>query len=77
MRPCCVVGDTSPRARQRATHLIAELGATPKRSAADRQDAPAATVFTTRSRKSFEQAFGIRCWPPNPAAMLNQKTNAV
>jgi hypothetical protein len=39
--------------------LIALDGATPKRSAADRADAPANTAFTTRSRKSFEQALGM------------------
>jgi hypothetical protein len=39
--------------------LIAELGATPKRNAAARHDAPPSTAFTTRSRKSFEQALLI------------------
>jgi hypothetical protein len=38
---------------------MAELGETPKRSAAERQDCPASTAFTTRSRRSLEQGFGI------------------
>jgi len=70
-RPRDEPGDTSPRSRHRASRLIAELGATPKRSAAARHDAPASTAFTTRSRKSVEQAFGI---PADlPASTLDQK----
>jgi hypothetical protein len=44
--------------------LIAELGEIPNRSAAERRDCPASTAFTTRSRRSLEQAFGIHAGLP-------------
>src|SRR3954454_2191973 len=46
-------------ARQRCTHLTAELTLTSKRSAASRRDAPVSTASITRSRRSQEWAFGI------------------
>jgi hypothetical protein len=40
-------------------HLTAELALTSKRWAASRRDEPASTASITRSRKSWEQAFGM------------------
>jgi hypothetical protein len=48
-----------PAARQRCFHLTAELALTSKRSAASRRDEPASTASITRSRSSWEQAFGM------------------
>jgi hypothetical protein len=48
-----------PAARERCIHLTAELALTSKRSAASRRDEPASTASITRSRKSWEQAFGM------------------
>jgi hypothetical protein len=64
---CFSIGETLPSvgiaatlrvSYQRCSHLIAELEAISKRSAAFR-DAPASTASTTRLRKSLEQGLVI------------------
>src|ERR1700735_2216439 len=58
-------GAALPLARYLATHLIAELGATPNRAAARLRDTPScSTAKTTRSRKSNEAGLPIlSCLP--------------
>ena len=58
--PPCRRGATSPVARHLRTSLTAVEAATPNRSAAARQLAPAATHFTSRSRRSFERGLVMR-----------------
>src|SRR5258708_39296784 len=69
-----LAGAALPVARNRATHLIAELGATPNRAAARLRDIPSvSTAATTRSRRSNEHGLPIRAGLL-PASTLNQNT---
>ena len=52
-----------PVSCQRRHHFTAELGLSPKFSAASRRDAPDSTASITRSRRSSEYGFGID-WAP-------------
>src|SRR5690349_8750047 len=52
-------GATEPASRASAAQRIALAALTPKRAAAARQEAPAATAATTRSRRSTDSAFDM------------------
>ena len=52
-------GATEPTFRISAAHRTALAALTPKRSAAARQDDPAAIAATTRSRRSTDRAFDM------------------
>jgi hypothetical protein len=52
-------GATEPASRTSAAQRIALDALTPKRAAAARHDAPAATAATTRSRRSTDSAFDM------------------
>ena len=64
-------GATDPASRTSAAQRTALAALTPKRTAAARQDDPAATAATTRSRKSTDSALDM---PIAPMFFAEQQT---
>jgi hypothetical protein len=66
-------GATLPQRCQRCISLTTKLTLTSNFAAVARQDAPASTERTTRSRSSTEYGRVIHRWPPRPSDQLESQ----